>query len=100
MPAPVFIGDEVTGAGYRLAGVRVETPLPGEELSLLEHVRAQAELILVSAECASRIPAQSLSRILAAPQPLVLVVPDVQGRTAVPDVAARVYRQLGMQEHE
>lgn len=100
MPAPIFIGDEVTGAGYRLAGMRIETPLPGEELSLLEHARTQAEFILVSAECASRIPAQSLSRVLAAPHPLVLVVPDVQGRAAIPDVAARLYRQLGMQEHE
>jgi hypothetical protein len=60
MPAPAFIGDEVSAAGFRLAG--------------------------------------ALRPILAAARPLVLLVPDVRGAIAVPDVVGPIRAQLGMAE--
>lgn len=98
MPAPIFLGDEVSGAGLRLAGVRVRMPPAGEEAQFLEEARREAELVLVSAECASRMPASLLRQAVAALMPLVLVVPDLLGRAEPPDLAARLLTQLGIAE--
>lgn len=98
MPAPIFLGDEVSAAGFRLAGLRVRVPPPGEEASFLEAARREAELVLLSAECAARLPASLLRRALAATLPLVLVVPDLLGRAEPPDLAARLLAQLGIAE--
>ncbi|WP_137893150.1 V-type ATP synthase subunit F [Ramlibacter sp. 2FC] len=98
MPAPIFLGDEVSAAGFRLAGARARVPAPGEEASFLEQARREAELVLLSAECAARIPAPLLRRALTAPLPLVLVVPDLLGRAEPPDLAARLLAQLGIAE--
>lgn len=98
MAAPIFLGDEVSAAGFRLAGARVRVPAPGEEASLLEAARSEAELVLLSAECAARLPASLLRRALAATMPLVLVVPDLIGRAEPPDLEARLLAQLGIAE--
>lgn len=98
MPAPIFLGDEVSAAGYRLAGARVRVPPAGQEASFLDGARREAELVLITAECASRIPAPVLRQAVAAPMPLVLVVPDMLGRTEPPDLAARLLVQLGIAE--
>ena len=98
MEAPIFLGDEVSAAGYRLAGARVRVPAPGEEAACLQWARHEADLVLISAECAARIPAVLMREALAAPLPLVLVVPDVLGRAQPPDLAARLLVQLGIAE--
>ena len=36
MDAPCFIGDEVSAAGFRLAGFRTEVPAPGEEAEYVQ----------------------------------------------------------------
>ena len=97
MPAPVYIGDETSAAGYRLAGARVEVPEPGAEAAALAAARAQAPLVLVSAAVAARIAERELRAALAALTPLTLIVPDLLGEAAVPDVAARLRRQLGLE---
>ena len=35
MAVPAFVGDEVTAAGYRLAGARVRVPAAGDETATL-----------------------------------------------------------------
>jgi vacuolar-type H+-ATPase subunit F/Vma7 len=97
MAAPFFIGDEVSAAGFRLAGAVVRTPAAGEEASFLEWARRESPLVLITAEFAARIPHSVLARALAAQQPLVLVVPDVRGLAAAPDIAGELKRQLGME---
>ena len=97
MPAPVYIGDEVSAAGYRLAGARVEVPEPGGEGAALAVARLQAPLVLVSAAVAARIAEHELRAALAALAPLTLIVPDLRGEAAVPDVAARLRHQLGLE---
>lgn len=95
--APVFLGDEISAAGFRLAGAQVRTPPAGEETSFLEWARREAPLVLITAELASRIPASALSRALAAVAPPVLVVPDVRARVLPPDLSALIRRQLGIE---
>ena len=98
MDAPCFIGDEVSAAGFRLAGFRTEVPAPGEEASRLRQACEEAALVLVTAEVAARVPESELIRLQAAPRPLLLVVPDVRGRSTAPDPGAGLRRQLGLVE--
>jgi vacuolar-type H+-ATPase subunit F/Vma7 len=95
--APIYLGDEVSAAGYRLAGARVRTPARGDARAALAHALSDAPLVLVSATVAADIGEPVLQRALAAAAPLVLVVPDVNGTTPLPDVAARMREQLGLE---
>jgi len=97
MGAPVYLGDEASAAGYRLAGARVAVPEPGTEAAALATARAEAPLVLVSAAIAARLPEPDLRSALAALTPLTLIVPDLTGAVPVPDVAARLRRQLGLE---
>jgi vacuolar-type H+-ATPase subunit F/Vma7 len=97
MPAPIYLGDEVSAAGYRLAGVRVRVPGAGAESEALERARAEAPLVLVAAGVAARIAEDDMRRAMTAMAPLVLVVPDLLGETPLPDLAARLRRQLGLE---
>lgn len=97
MSSPVFIGDEVSAAAYRLAGVRVRTPPQAEMISTLHWARAEAPLVLISAEFAAMLPERELAQALAGLSPPVLVVGDVRGHSPTPDLAARMRRQLGVE---
>jgi len=97
MPAPAYIGDELSAAGYRLAGAQVIMPAEGEATAALDEARACAPLVLVSAAVAARIDAAQLRAAMMALQPLVLIVPDAQGEVTLPDLAARLRGQLGME---
>ena len=97
MSAPVYLGDEVSGAGFRLAGALVRTPVPGTEAAALAWARANAPLVLVSATVAAAVGEALMRTALSALQPLVLVVPDLHGETPLPDLAARLRAQLGLE---
>jgi vacuolar-type H+-ATPase subunit F/Vma7 len=97
MAAPVYLGDEVSAAGYRLAGARVRVPQPGAEAAELAGARADAPLVLVSAAVAARIGVRELQQALAALSPLVVIVPDLDGQAPMPDLAARLSSQLGIE---
>ena len=97
MSAPVYLGDEVSAAGYRLAGALVRTPAAGEEAAALAWARARAPLVLVSATVAAGIGERALRGALSALTPLVLIVPDLHGEVPLPDLAARLRGQLGLE---
>jgi vacuolar-type H+-ATPase subunit F/Vma7 len=97
MTAPVYLGDEVSAAGYRLAGALVRTPHPGAEAAALAWACSQAPLVLVSAGVAAGIGEGLLRAALLALTPLVLIVPDLQGEVPLPDLAARLRGQLGLE---
>jgi vacuolar-type H+-ATPase subunit F/Vma7 len=94
----VFIGDAVTAAGYRLAGVDARVPAPGAEAAELDAACAGAELVLVTAAVAERVSGERLGRLLAAPRPLLVLVGDARGQVPVPQIAARLRRQVGVGE--
>ncbi|MEW5790276.1 MAG: V-type ATP synthase subunit F [Pseudomonadota bacterium] len=97
MAALVFIGDEVTAAGYRLAGMRILLPELSAVGQALHEASAAAELVLITAEYAARLPPAHLRSALSARKPLVLVVPDARNRTELPELAARMRAQLGIE---
>lgn len=93
-----FIGDAVSAEGFRLGGAEVVTPQPGDEEAALNLALGQADLVLITAEQAARVPEALLARARSGLSPLFLVVPDCLGRHAPEDAADRLRRQLGMLE--
>jgi vacuolar-type H+-ATPase subunit F/Vma7 len=97
MTAPIYLGDEVSAAGYRLAGAQVRTPGAGEEAAALQWACSHAPLVLVSAAVAAGIHDALMRERLSALAPLVLLVSDGQGVVPLPDLAARLRGQLGLE---
>ncbi len=97
MVAPVFIGDEVTAAGYRLAGAAVLTPDLSAVPETFEACRRGAELILMTAEFAQHIDAARLETAQRADRPLLVIVPDARNLTPIPDLEAELRAALGIE---
>lgn len=93
----IYIGDELTAAGFRLAGAQVLLPAAGEEAASLARAQRDGQLVLLSADVAARLPRELLGAALAALAPLTLVVPDLLGRQPLPDRAQRLRRRMGME---
>ena len=94
---PVFIGDEVTGAAYRLAGFDVRIAAPAASFEAWRRALDEAPpLILITAECAAALPAETLDAALMRCDPPVAIVPDAAARAPLPDVTARVRASLGI----
>jgi vacuolar-type H+-ATPase subunit F/Vma7 len=98
MSTCAFIGDEVTAAGFRLAGAEVHTPAPAELPALFERLLEGPELLLLTAGFATALGPERLQRAGARDRPLLLVVPDARGRERPPDLAAMLRSRLGMTE--
>jgi vacuolar-type H+-ATPase subunit F/Vma7 len=94
---PIYVGDEVSGAGYRLTGAQVLVPAPGRASEALEEARARSPLVLVSAAVAEQIPESRLAAVVVATSPLTVVVPDPVSGVPAPDLAKRLRGQLGME---
>jgi len=94
---PLFIGDEATAAGWRLAGFDVQVAAPADAADRLAAARRLAPpLILLGADCAAAIPGPVLDAALAAFAPPVAVVPDAPGHAPLPDLSPRVLAALGI----
>lgn len=94
---PVFIGDEVTAAAYRLAGLEARVAPPeAVAAQWAQALRERPPLVLITAECAAALPAAELDAALARFDPPVAVVPDAGARVAPPDFMARVRASLGI----
>jgi vacuolar-type H+-ATPase subunit F/Vma7 len=94
-----FIGDELTATGFRLAGARVHVPGTGPEAvrEAFEAARAEASVVLVTAPLAASLPPPLLEEALGATAPLTLVVDDLLGEAAPPDLEAAMRRALGVE---
>ena len=97
MSLPAYLGDEVSAVGYRLAGLNVFVPAPGQEAEALASARRTAPLVLVSAATAAALPAELLRAALVALAPVTVLVPDVHERVSLPDSTARLRRELGVE---
>ena len=96
MSTILFLGDDLSAAGWRLAGVRTLVARAGEESIQFSQALAQAELLLVTAGLAAKLPKSLLDRALVSTLPMVVIIPDVRGRRAVPDLVGRMQAQLGL----
>ena len=94
--AIAFVGDAVGAAGFALAGVATHEALPGAEQDALARARASAQVVLVDARCAARIPDVVLERALAAVAPVTMIVPG-HGAPLAMDPVERTRRLLGFE---
>ena len=98
MVAPVFIGDEVTAAGFRLAGVRIRTPETDELPRVVDWANDNTSLIFITAEYAARLSQDQQISLLSQQDPPVVVIPDIRSNTPVQDLATQLRAQLGVLE--
>lgn len=98
MAAPIFIGDEVSAAGYRLAGVRIRTPGPIEVLEVITWACRQSPLVMITTEYAAMLSASDQDHLLSQLTPALVVVPDIRSKTAEGELARRMRAQLGVLE--
>jgi vacuolar-type H+-ATPase subunit F/Vma7 len=98
MAVPVYIGDEVSACGYRLAGLEVFIPDREDLAAAISAACEDAPLVLLNAAIAEALPDGQLATLLARVTPPVVVVPDVRGLARPPDLATRLRRQLGVLE--
>ena len=92
----VFVGDELSAAGFRLCGVDTRVPAPGDEADCLQKALKEARIVLLGARCARAIPAAALEAALALLLPLVMVVPDWDGTPLAGEPANKVRQVLGL----
>ena len=91
----VVIADELTAAGWRMAGAQVRTP-DSQDLGSSWQAAREADLVLITAELAAQLPAEVLSQALQDVRPLVLVIPDLLHTREPADIEGDVHRALGV----
>ena len=97
MAAVLYLGDEATAAGFRLAGVAPCVAPDDDVPGAFNRACRDASLVIVSASVAASLPDAVLARVRAASSHFVVVIPDLNGDTAVPDIAARIWTELGLE---
>ena len=95
MSAAIFIGDELTAAGFRLVGI--ETVVPDDAGAALRDARRRAGLVIITAELAERIPAAELEAAMLAEAPVLAILPDVLLRASPPDLGKKLRSVLGIE---
>lgn len=98
MTAPVFIGDEVSAAGFRLAGIRIRTPSTEELSGVISWAQKNTSLILITADYLSKLEKPLQQKLVSQLQPPVAVIPDVRLTTPLADLASEMRSHLGVLE--
>jgi vacuolar-type H+-ATPase subunit F/Vma7 len=94
---PLFVGDETTAAGFRLAGLDVRTPGADEVMKVFRTaITEDRPLVLLTAQTAAYVDDQELDEALSALRPLLVIVSDAKESVPLPDLAAQVRRVLGL----
>lgn len=94
----LFIGDEVTAAGFRMAGVETRVAGDGEGVRIVTEELPRRRMILLTTELGQALPAPMVERLLQSVEPVVVFLPDLRGRESALDLEARVRRELGIEE--
>lgn len=97
MTTPLFIGDEVTAAAYRLAGVRTLIADKDTLATTFDEALKDTNLLLITAVCAAELPTGRIDSAMRTADPLVLIVPDAANRIAPPDLGREVDHVLGIE---
>lgn len=97
MAGAIFIGDELSASGFRLAGVETLVPKPNAVGAALEDARARGVLVIITAELARHVPAAQLESAMLAEMPILAVIPDILLRERSPDLTRRLRSVLGIE---
>jgi vacuolar-type H+-ATPase subunit F/Vma7 len=100
MGTVVFIGDELSAVGFRLAGLEVPPLGEGRATNVLAEARQTAGAILMTAAAAAGVHKHELDEALLALIPPAALVPDILGVVAPPDLAQRLKAALGIETYE
>jgi len=95
--APVFIGDEVSAAAYRLAGMDARVSEPVDAPRAFARAIGEATLVIITANLAAALPGDTLEQAIRLAEPLVVVVPDAGSRQLPEDLDGAVDRVLGIE---
>ena len=94
----VYIGDEATATGFRLAGLDTRTSAPGDTAEYLRQALAERpDCVLLDGTLVEFVPPELIERAQAADPTLFAVVPDVRGRGTPPDLVQLVRNALGIE---
>ena len=97
MARVVYIGDEATAAGFRLAGVDTRVASAGDAAAMLRQAFTEhPDCVLLDGTLVDFVPAVELEHALVALSPLFAVIPDVRGRGAPANLAHTVRNALGI----
>ena len=97
MGAAIFIGDELSATGFRLTGIETVVPEPDAAGAALAEARARAALIIMTADLARHVPVPELEAAMLAEAPTLAIIPDVEFRAPLPDLARRLRSVLGLE---
>jgi vacuolar-type H+-ATPase subunit F/Vma7 len=93
-----YVGDEVTAAGFRLAGLETYTAAPAEAAAALRRaIDDDSDCILLSCACASLVPPALLVEASSRPGGFFALVSDARGDAVPPDVGREVRDALGLE---
>lgn len=97
MDEPVFIGDEVTAAGFRLGGARVFiVDSDSIDAAMEEALALEPCLIVLTAEAAGFLDERLAWRLVRQLQPPVAVIGDLRGRAKAPAMRRAMLKRLGV----
>lgn len=97
MALPILIGDRLTAAGFRLAGVRPLVTAPEDVAAVFREALALKGPILVTAALAAHLPRAQLAKAIRMADPPVVVIPDIARAAEPADMAELVRRALGVE---
>lgn len=97
MEGATFIGDELTGAGFRLAGLRVLNPDPERLLESFRQALAEASLLILSREAADLLPRVELYEAVLQAAPPVAIVAAAGAAGGESELVREVRIALGME---
>jgi len=93
----VFIGDDITALGFRLAGVETHTPDPDEVAALVGGLRETTQVIVMTPEMFAALPPRLAQELSDSEAPLLSIVADARATRPVPDIERDVKRVLGIE---
>ncbi len=97
MNEPIFIGDELTGAGFRLAGIRVVEAAADTVEAAFRRALDDAPLVILTADAAGDLPADLVEDAVGRADPPVAIVPAASGGPPLPDMEREVRAALGVE---
>jgi len=97
MADAIFIGDELTAAGFRLTGIETIMPKPEAVGAAFAAAAQRASLIVITAAAARQVPAADIEAAMLAERPAVAIIPDALFQAAPPDLIGKLKAVLGIE---
>jgi vacuolar-type H+-ATPase subunit F/Vma7 len=93
----IFIGDALTAAGFRLAGVETRVPASAALAGAVDTARGQCRVLVMTTALHATLPPPLARALELGDAPLLALVPDVQAQVPVADLEVEARRALGIE---